>query len=210
MTIDEKKLIAFLGEVRSCRDCKTVPCEVAAHCTPFVYGTPSSDILVISENPPVEPWREDIGRSWKQTLNVTKDGKGVQSKIARWLDVIETADRRFFWIQRANCFVIKDFGLAYKRCSRKFLHRAISLVNPKLIITLGGIAASYFFRFHSLKKLTKRCIDKEGCRAEVGGWEYEFVPFSHPSWRADKWRIDNSELHDGIVELAKIKISQAP
>jgi uracil-DNA glycosylase len=203
MRIDETKLKSFLKEVRSCADCDTVPCQTAQKCTPFIYGKPTSDILLISENPPIKPWRENTGTLWENTLDISPEGKSVPSKIARWLEIGETADERFFWIQRANCFPAGRLDATWKYCSNKFLSRAIDLVKPRVILTLGGVPASYFRKFRSLKELSKQCLDEGGFTVMVGNTKCKWVVFSHPSWNGDNWRRANPELHDRMIRLAK-------
>ena len=201
MRIDGKRLDSFLNEVRSCTDCKTEPCKAAKRCTPFIYGKPTSDILVISENPPIRPWRDNIGTLWKETLDTTNEGEGVPSKIARWLGILEEADKRFFWIQRANCFPTGPLDETWIYCSNKYISEAITLVKPRLILTLGGVAASYFRKFHSLKDLSQRCLEEKGLTVTIENNDYKWVVLSHPSWRGNAWRQKNAELHKGIVRL---------
>ena len=203
MRIDEGKLNSFLKKVRSCRKCDTEPCEAAKKCTPFIYGKPTSDILVISENPPKTPWRENKGRLWEKTLDVSPEGDSVPSKLARWLDIVEKADVRLFWIQRANCFPVGSLNATWIYCSNRFLSEAIELVEPSLIITLGGVPASYFRKFRSLKELSRQCLEERGFSVMIGKKESKWLVFSHPSWNGDNWRRANPELHDRMIRLAK-------
>jgi uracil-DNA glycosylase len=136
------------------------------------------------------------------SLNVKIGKRGAPPMLTKWLGFSKAdADRRFFWIHRANCFPAKDQGKIRTHCSDKFIDKAINLVRPKVIITLGKTAASYFSKVKSLKGFVKKSLD-QGLTFSIGGKTYPVVPFSHPSWRADKWRQDNADLHRKTKNVA--------
>jgi len=123
--------------------------------------------------------------------------------LCKWLEIDrETAEKRFFWIQRANCFVSDGKGYAFQHCSSKYILRAIKLVKPKLIIILGKAAAEYFYQFEKLEE-----VAGEDLRYVNGYDEYHCVVFYHPSGAAEKWR--KSPVHRKAVELVKAKLGDS-
>lgn len=209
--IDSGKLESFLKKVRSCRKCKTLPCAAAQQCTPFVYGKPTSNILVVSERPPPGEWKNNTGQMWERTLNISQKGTDVQSKLARWLDIVSVSEEKLFWIQRANCWVNGDrayWDKVYTKCANKFLPLAIDLVKPKLIVTLGGMASGYFYDFTTLKKLMKRCLER-GPKPDKSHHSYDVFPFYHPAGRAEKWRHASIDIHYKMEKLVRAKIRES-
>ncbi|TET12375.1 MAG: hypothetical protein E3J86_00320 [Candidatus Thorarchaeota archaeon] len=208
--IDKRELELFLNEIRNCHrpQCKLIPCVAGERCTPFVYGKTTSDILVVSEVPQNRAWSDNKGAMWKGTLNVTQEGIDIQSMVSQWLDIVPEAEERFFWIQRANCAIVKaDRIPTFQRCSRLYLSRAVELVDPKLIVTLGGHAANFFY--HSAGTLRDLLeIWTQGRLKPKKHQSYDIIPFYHPSGRAGVHRLkpDNLVLHEKIVEMAREKI----
>jgi uracil-DNA glycosylase len=135
----------------------------------------------------------------------------VQSKLARWLDIVSVSDEKLFWIQRANCWVSGDrayWDQVYTKCGDKFLPAAIDLVKPKLIVTLGGMASGYFYDFRTLKELMERCLER-GPKPDKSHHSYDVFPFYHPAGRAEKWRLANIDLHHKMESLARAKIRES-
>ena len=66
---------------------------------------------------------------------------------------LEEAERLLFWIQRANCHVKKKNKDVYNHCSRKYIQRAISVVEPRMIVALGKDAGKWFFPGKSMTEL---------------------------------------------------------
>lgn len=208
--IDKEELDSFLNEVRSCseRSCKLVPCEAGERCTPFFYGRPTSDILVVSEAPPKSAWRGNFGKTWEKTFNVTEKGWSVQSKLAHWLDIVSEPKERLFWIQRAYCCVSEDWEHTYLLCGEKYLSRAVELVDPIMIVTLGVKAADFFYhKFTTLKDLMKTRIESN--LKPKKHQSYDIFPFYHPSSKAEIHRMANIELHQKMEKLARERIRSA-
>jgi len=123
--------------------------------------------------------------------------------LAEWLEFDNAkADNRFFWIHMANCFPEGDLKDTWKLCSGKFIKEALLLVNPKLVITLGANAARYFFSFQSLKNHVRRFLGN-GLNCTINRQSYACIPFSHPSWKVDRWRRDNAALHYNTMVQAR-------
>ncbi len=201
--INPQHLSSFLNYVRGCGACKTLPCKNGSICIPAVYGKPTSDIFVVSDNPPRTVWQDNLGEKWIRSLGVVPGKRGMTSMLAEWLEFDNAkADNRFFWIHMANCFPEDDLKDTWKFCSEKFIKEALLLVNPKAIITLGVNAANYFFGVQLLKNHVRRFLSN-GLNITINRQSYACIPFSHPSWRVDRWRRDNAGLHYNTMVQAR-------
>jgi len=169
----EIEIEKLLQDIRSCKYCLTDNQEI-----PFVYGTSSSDILVVSEMPPKKAWEDKIGEKWKENLFADRE-VGAPHALCNGIGMCkEEAKKRFFWIQRANCYVSIGKEFAFQHCSFKYIPRAIDVIKPKVIITLGRIAAQYFFQFQKMED-----IMKESMKYKKGDNCYSCFVLYHPSRR---------------------------
>jgi uracil-DNA glycosylase family 4 len=152
MTISKKdKLNELLEEIRECHDCKPTP----EH-TPVVYSAEDPDIFIVSEIPPSPAWTDDLGDAWRTSTGWIDNVAGTSKELIEWLELTaDEAAKRLFWIQRANCHHPKgrERNQAFEHCSMEYIQRAISAVEPVLIITLGQSAAKWFFQFHHLDEI---------------------------------------------------------
>jgi uracil-DNA glycosylase len=112
-----------------------------------------------------------------------------------WLDISDAfSPKYFFWIHRANCFNSEKTRETYDRCSDKFLEKTIHLVEPRLMLIFGGVAAGYFFHNQKMLDLVRRrdlvyhsqglCLD---CRV-LFHWSRET--------RANTWSKRKPEYHE--------------
>jgi len=175
MVSSHEESSSLLKEIRECDLCR----KYSKH-TPFVYGSCGADLLVVSEMPPRKAWDDNIGEKWRKDLFACRE-KGAPHTLCEWLGMKkEEARERFFWIQRANCYVNEGKEYAFQHCSSKYIPRAISLVRPKVIIILGRSAAQYFTQFEKLEDAMEKTI-KEGVEYKVGDKEYPCFVLYHPS-----------------------------
>ena len=200
----------LLNDIRTCHTCRRDPCDEARECVPFAFGKATSDIFVLSQNPPPKLWRVNTGNVWIRSLSVTENGRDAPSMVSSWLGLKpDEADRRLFWIQRANCFSSSEMETLYDVCSRNYIHRAILVIKPRIILALGLISAGFITGHQgSLEETMQSCLDRGGFPCSVNGTTYPCVVFSHPSWRNDGWRKENAQLHSKAALLANRLIQQ--
>ncbi len=136
------------------------------------------------------------------SLDVSGEGRDSPSALARWLGLSPTdSDNRIVWVHRANCYT--DFGKDYvcQHCSCKFIHRVISTIRPRLIITLGRLAAEWFLQFDKLH-------DVVGNRTKYthDGVDYPCVVFFHPS--SARWWKEYEDQHERVIRVAKTLLKE--
>jgi len=149
--------------------------------------------------PPGSAWREDIGALWAKEDLFAARPTGAPHRLCQWLEIDQNeAKKRFFWIQRANCTVSIGKRFAFQHCSSKFLDRAIDIVKPKLIFTLGRAAAEYFFQFGKIKEVMGEMRTYRG---------YECIVLYHPSRAARKWQ--HKAEQEKSVALAKENLKES-
>ena len=183
----------FLREIRTCKFCRADQIDWK---TPLVYSPISPTVVVVSEMPSIWAWNADIGRVWAESHLLAGGTTGAPHTLCKWLGLdYREAISKLFWIQRANCAVTVGKHFAFQHCSSRFLDRALHLVKPKLILTLGKIAAQYFLRFDRLEDVMGRIRTYEG---------YDFVALYHPSPAARKWQHRPEQQES--IRLAKKRI----
>jgi len=129
--------------------------------------------------------------------------KGTTRELCKLLDILDEADQLFFWIQRANCSVDRRRGDVFSHCSGNFIQRAIEVVKPRLVITLGQSATWYFLPFaHISDVVGSRHVQK------VGAVEYTLVPMFHPSKANEASRKHHEVEHKKSIAHAKEIIKQ--
>src|SRR5215213_2167210 len=123
-------------------------------------GSYSSKVMIIGEAP---------GKEEDET------GKPFVGSAGRYLDhVLEGTglDRRDFFITNTvKCRPPKNRtpkSLEIKTCTSNYLFNQIELVNPKLIMLLGTVAAKTVLGLKSIGEARGRVIEKDGRRYIVG------------------------------------------
>lgn len=164
-------LQALLDEIRECTDC-----NIVCQSTPVVYSAITPKIMVVSETPLKRAWECGLGREWEGSLEAKKVKKGTTYELCKLLDILDEADQLLFWIQRANCSVDRRRGDVFSHCSENFIPRAIQVVRPRLVITLGRSATRYFLPFTHLSEVVGSAYPRE-----ANSVKYTLVPMFHPS-----------------------------
>lgn len=196
------RLSALAEEIRGCKDCETdVNNETGVKNTPFVYMGADPKILVVSERPSKGAWKNNTGSCWKDGKLFVRGEKGIDYKLCKQLGVGEDLFKeRVFWVQRANCWIRVGKEYAFQHCSEKFLRRIIETLEPNLIITLGVLAAQYFFQFDTLSEILE---EKDTCIRECTVWRrsYKCMPLPHPSptnaTYREYWTEENGKMFEG-------------
>lgn len=188
----------MVRKIRECDLCKINPDGKM----PFIFKGEKPFILVISEGSPSEVWKGDIGRqNWAEGDLYTKKG-GIPGELCDWLG-LERSDFEewVFWIQRRNCWSQEAVDAVMKRCSENYINEAIRLIDPEIIILLGG-HASDFFGFHGSVK-SRIALRRSNPKLPVIGKSREVFVLYHPSWRTKKYR-KGSENYQAASEIGKL------
>jgi len=199
MSSKEEQITRLLADIRSCRDC-----IVSSRHTPVVYSSKTPEVLILSQVPPENAWAGDLGDKWMASLEISTSRGGTASNLCEWLGLGSTeADNVIFWIQRVNCRMDYGWDYAFQHCSRKFIQRAIQVVKPKAIITLGRSGADWFLQFKSLADVVGRKFDYH-----VDDETYSVVPFFHPS-NANRAALKEYQSNqDEAIRIAKALIGK--
>lgn len=183
----------MLEDIRTCDDCRKI-----AGVTPFVYGAPTSRILVVSKVPLKRAFKNNEGSAWAENP-FARHTRKTPARLREWLglDAAE-ADREIFWIQRANCVVDGGQGYAYSHCSCKYIPRAIRAICPQVIVTAGRKAAEWFLQFRKLEDVVGKSFT-----VEQDGQEYRCVPFPHPSGANANWISKNEKRLERAQKIVR-------
>jgi len=204
MVSEPDTIQVLLQDIRRCRDC-IVDCPS----TPVVYSAPNPKIVVVSEEPPLGAWRKDLGKSWagdgekKGTIKTEGWQGGTAHQFCEWAGITDGIDQLVFWIQRANCRVNTGRGYVFHHCSYKFILRAIQVVRPKLVITLGHVAAQFFLQFNNLSEVVG-----DAYRCKEGAIEYTLIPLFHPSKTNQPWRTQFKQIHEDSKRALEVSIDE--
>jgi len=196
MTISKKDRIDEL--LKEIRDCRPKP-----EYMPVVYSAEDPDILIVSEGPPKTAWKGDLGKKWRTSTGWKKNVASTSKDLISWLELTaDDAAKRLFWIQRANCYFPpgKQRADAFKRCSGKYLQRAIRVVDPDVIIALGKSASKWFFQFHHLYEIVG---NKERITYSLDGKKYPCFALLHPSSLNRRHLKEYKDEQNRALELIK-------
>jgi len=152
-----EKLEAMAGVIRVCTKCPLWESRTIAVPGDGKY---SSKVMIIGEAPGKE---ED------------ESGKPFVGSAGRYLNhVLEGTglDRRDFFITNTvKCRPPQNRtpkSLEIKTCTTNYLFNQIELINPKLIMLLGAVAAKTVLGLKSIGEARGRVIEKDGRRYIVG------------------------------------------
>ena len=185
-------VLALLEEIRNCKDCDIRPAK-----TPVVYGTADSKIFVVSEGPPEDAWISDLGKEWSKHFDLSGPSGGAARGFCRWLGIEKGPYDCLCWIQRANCWAGKRYGPISFHCSKEYIPRAIEVVKPKVIVTLGRPAARWFLEFGNLSEV----VGNEFAYS-AGSFACPVIPLYHPSGRNRSLKNQPAAMRDRVRELA--------
>jgi uracil-DNA glycosylase family 4 len=189
MTLEELQ-----AKILSCRYCAQ---KFGFEPRPFVWGNSSAKIVQISQAP---------------SLSVHKSGKpfdDVSGKklIYKWYNISEKQfyDKNLFYITAiSHCFPGKNSKGNDRKppliCAKKWLEQELQLVDNKLYILIGSVAAKYFFpnvKFDELvynENLTLR--DKPA------------IVLPHPSPANRFWFVRHPDFEQIILPRVRQKLRQ--
>lgn len=207
----KREINRLLDDIRNCKDCP----EVIVKKTPLVYSARNPKILIVSETPPFTEWMKNLGEDWRTTLNIPEIKPSTSTNLLNWLSLpdrrvtVEDAENNFFWIQRCNCCIQKspkDEGpekkktRVYLHCSKKYIERAIDIVKPRVILSLGGYSAMWFNPGKKLKDVVgnERYTNYQG---------YNYFALAHSTPKGF-WPLKYPEKHKQSLDLVRPVIAQ--
>ncbi len=201
MTISKKdKINELLEKIRDCKACRPKP-----EFMPAVYSAENPDILIVSEMPLDDAWKNGLGKAWINSTGWIDNVAGTTKTLIEWLEFSpDEAAKRLFWIQRANCHYPpgKSRNKAFEHCSKEYIPRAISAVEPDIIIALGKSAAVWFFKRNHIHDMVGR-EDKKNTTYLVDGKEYPCFALFHPSGISKSHRIKHKDKQERALEIIK-------
>ena len=121
----------------------------------------------------------------------------------------QDAERLFFWIQRSNCCLQSNttdkvpsevINRVYPRCSKRYIERAIDIIKPRIILSLGGHASWWFNPGKSLKDV----VGNEKYMKHRG---YDYFALAHPS-PVSRWPNQYPEKHERSLKYVRSIISE--
>ncbi len=136
-------------------------------------GSPEARVMFIGEAP---------GRKGADRTRVPFSGDQSGLNFARFLSSIELTRKEIFITSAALCNPRTETG-ANRRPTQKeigncsgFLRRAIEVVNPRVIVTLGSVA------LEALKRIQYHELNLKESAARIHSWnDRVLVPIYHPS-----------------------------
>ena len=164
-------------------------------------GSPEARVMFIGEAP---------GRKGADRTRVPFSGDQSGANFDRFLDSIKLTRKEIFITSAALCNPRSESG-ANRKPTRKelencsgFLRRAIEVVNPRVIVTLGSVA------LEALKRIQYHELNLKESAAQIHSWnDRVLVPIYHPSPQVlASHRREAEQLRDYQVVsrgLARIK-----
>lgn len=136
-------------------------------------GSPNARVMFIGEAP---------GRKGADRTRVPFSGDQSGANFDRFLNSIELTRKEIFITSAALCNPRSESGAnrkpaqkELKNCS-SFLRRAIEVVNPRVIVTLGSVA------LEALKRIQYHELNLKDSAARIHSWnDRVLVPIYHPS-----------------------------
>jgi uracil-DNA glycosylase family 4 len=200
----ENKHDQFTSLVREASTCVKCPamCERAAVLSEL-NGSIDARVMFIGEAP---------GRKGADRTRVPFSGDQSGKNFDRFLDSIGLKRSEIFITSAALCNPRKESGANRRpaasellNCST-FLRRTIALVNPSIVVTLGGVA------LEALKLVHYHGFTLKKDAAKVRRWnDRMLIPLYHPSPQVlITSRDERAQLRDYKVVARAIKKSEAP
>lgn len=180
-------LAAFNEEIRNCQKC-----PLGATRTEFVFGVgnPDADLVFIGEAPGAQ---EDLqGEPF-----VGRAGKLLDQILA----AIELSRRDVYILNVLKCRPPgnRDPQPPEVEQCEPYLQEQLRIIQPKLIVTLGRVAAKTLLRVdESLQKMRKQVYRYQG--VEVRTTYHPAALLRNPGWKAPAWE-DFQVIRDRYREL---------
>jgi uracil-DNA glycosylase family 4 len=189
---DRMKLEELQDDIRKCRLCRNLPKESK----PLFQGNSKARIVLVSQAP--SKLANQLRKKWA-------DGKS--GKVFKgWLNVPEEIfynEDIFYITALGKCYPGKGKGEDKKPdpiCASTWLGNELELLKPRLVITVGKSAFSWFFPNDAYDK----CLN-----GKTMLWKgIEVFPLPHPSGTNNRWKSKNKERLSMIILRVRDKISK--
>ena len=136
-------------------------------------GSPDARIMFIGEAP---------GRKGADRTRVPFSGDQSGANFDRFLNSINLSREEIFITSAALCNPRSESGANRKPAQKElancsgFLRRAIDIVNPRMIVTLGSVA------LEALKRIQYHELNLKTAASQIHSWDDRvLVPIYHPS-----------------------------
>src|SRR5919106_5421162 len=172
MKTDQRRLFdQLVAEAASCTRCPAM-CGRSAVLSKL-NGSPQARIMFIGEAP---------GRKGADRTRIPFSGDQSGANLDRFLQSINLQRKEIFITSAALCNPRSESGAnrkptqkELKNCS-SFLRRAIEVVNPRVIVTLGSVA------LEALKRIQYHELNLKESASQIHSWnDRVLVPIYHPS-----------------------------
>jgi uracil-DNA glycosylase family 4 len=191
-----EKFLALSTEAAACRLCPTM-CERTAVLSEL-NGSLDARVLFIGEAP---------GRKGADRTRIPFSGDQSGKNFERFLSSIGLMRAEIFITSAALCNPRKPSGANRRPSAREisncsdFLSRTIALVNPQVIVTLGGVALD------ALKQVDYHELNLKEHAGKIHRWQGRvLVPLYHPSPQVlITSRKDAAQLRDYKVVARAIR-----
>jgi len=194
---------ALHRQIRACTRC--VEAGFLAHAAPVLSGYPDNRIMLIGQAPGIVEEVKRLpfqGRSGKVLVRwLTRAGFRSEEEVRRLV----------YMTSITKCFPGKGAGPGDRRPSRAevelcrpHLDRQLAMIDPDLILLVGGLAHDRFLPGRPLSELVGSVFDSSGRRVgAAGGARPLLVPLPHPSG-ASRWL--NEAQNVALLERALRRI----
>ena len=167
----DEKFLALSAEAAACRICPAM-CERTAVLSEL-NGSLDARVFFVGEAP---------GRKGADRTRIPFSGDQSGKNFERFLSSIGLARAEIFITSAALCNPRKPSGANRRPSAREisncsgFLGRAIALVNPQVVVTLGGVALD------ALKQVHYHELNLKEHAGKIHRWQGRvLVPLYHPS-----------------------------
>jgi uracil-DNA glycosylase len=196
-------LDALHGDIRGCRRC--VRAGHLSQARPVVAGHLDAEVMLIGQAPGIRELAlraPFMGRSGRILVRwMEKAGFHSEAQFRRWVYLTSVT----------KCYPGRIPGAGGDRrpsraeieLCRPHLERQLALINPWLIMLVGGLAIECYLPGRPLESLIGRAFDITGKRlaaTAVPSSGPVLVPLPHPSG-ASRWM--NDPAHRGLVDQAR-------
>jgi uracil-DNA glycosylase family 4 len=193
----------LVSEAASCTRCPAMCDRTAVFSA--LNGSPAARVMFVGEAP---------GRKGADRTHVPFSGDQSGKNFDRFIASIDVAREGIFITSAALCNPRTDSGANRKpmksevaNCS-PFLRRAIEIIDPRVVVTLGSVA------LEALKNIESHELSlKESC-ATIHAWDGRLlVPIYHPSpqvlasHRREAAQLQDYQVVSRAIEMARLSIT---
>lgn len=184
--MDKQAFVKLREDILHCNLCEN---DFGFKPHPIVFGNQNAKVMQISQAP---------SANVHQTLLPFNDasGKKLRNEIYQITEEQFYNPKNFYFVSLAHCYPGKNENKGDRKppsiCSKTWLKKELELVDCKLYLIVGSLAANYFFPKKNFTELVFTDVSIRGRQAFV-------IP--HPSPLNQKWFKEHPEF---LQERAKM------